>query len=80
MLSVKTVFMQRKPDDNDDENIQYTLNDENEMLLSSSRDTSLKLWELETQHCVQTIVGHKFSLYSFTLMINIDHPIRVSMQ
>lgn len=34
---------------------------DNEMLLSSSRDTSLKLWELETQHCVQTVVGHKFS-------------------
>ena len=34
---------------------------DNEMLLSSSRDTSLKLWELETQHCVQTIVGHKLS-------------------
>lgn len=37
-------------------------NDDNEMLISSSRDTSLKLWELETQHCVQTIVGHKFSI------------------
>ncbi len=44
-------------------NIKWTLNDQdNEMLISSSRDTSLKLWELETQSCVQTIVGHKFSI------------------
>ena len=50
---------------NKNKNIQYTLNNDqdNEMLISSSRDTSLKLWELEAQHCVQTIVGHKFSKF-----------------
>merc|ERR1711972_773343 len=37
------------------------------MLLSSSRDTSLKLWELETQHCVQTVVGHKNEVWTFDL-------------
>eukprot|EP00485_Elphidium_margaritaceum_P006888 CAMPEP_0202700250 /NCGR_PEP_ID=MMETSP1385-20130828/13437_1 /ASSEMBLY_ACC=CAM_ASM_000861 /TAXON_ID=933848 /ORGANISM="Elphidium margaritaceum" /LENGTH=1055 /DNA_ID=CAMNT_0049357387 /DNA_START=28 /DNA_END=3195 /DNA_ORIENTATION=- len=39
--------------------------DATEMLLSSSRDTSLKLWSLQTQHCVQTIVGHKHEIWSF---------------
>merc|ERR1712176_1488657 len=40
---------------------------DNEMLISCSKDTSLKLWELETQHCVQTIVGHKNEVWSFDL-------------
>eukprot|EP01083_Nonionella_stella_P072033 193944_1 len=40
----------------ENDNLKYTFNEQdNEMLISSSRDTSLKLWELETQHCVQTI-------------------------
>lgn len=67
------------------QNIQYTLNDQdNEMLISSSRDTSLKLWELETQHCVQTIVGHKFSKL-ITNFINLSyfkfyiHPIIIEI-
>lgn len=57
---------QNNKNNQSDKNIKYTLNDQdNEMLISSSRDTSLKLWELETQHCVQTIVGHKFSFYNY---------------
>eukprot|EP01084_Bolivina_argentea_P047494 87524_1 len=53
-------------------NIKYTFDDDqdNEMLISSSRDTSLKLWELETQHCVQTIVGHKNEVWSFDISKN----------
>ena len=52
------------PSEEDRKNKQIMASDaDNEMLISCSKDTSLKLWELETQHCVQTIVGHKFSFF-----------------
>ena len=28
-------------------------------LLSSSKDGLLKLWDLDTQHCLQNLVGHR---------------------
>ncbi|GAA6005178.1 snoRNA-binding rRNA-processing protein DIP2 [Rhodotorula paludigena] len=34
-------------------------------LLSSSKDTFLKLWSLETQHCIETVVGHRSEAWSF---------------
>ncbi|BGP42296.1 beta transducin [Rhodotorula kratochvilovae] len=34
-------------------------------LLSSSKDTFLKLWALETQHCIETVVGHRSEAWSF---------------
>jgi U3 small nucleolar RNA-associated protein 12 len=36
-------------------------------LISSSKDTLLKVWELETQHCVQTLVGHRSEVWSFDI-------------
>ena len=29
------------------------------VLLSSSKDSTIKAWDLETQHCVQTLMGHR---------------------
>lgn len=33
-------------------------------LISSSTDSLLKLWDLETQHCVETVVAHRSELWS----------------
>lgn len=37
------------------------------MLVSSSKDTFVKVWDLETQHCVDTIVGHRKEVWSFDI-------------
>ena len=37
------------------------------LLISSSKDTLGKLWELDTHHCVQTLVGHRSELWSLTV-------------
>lgn len=39
-----------------------------DFLLTSSKDTLVKLWDLSTQHCVQTIVAHPSEVW--TLDIN----------
>ncbi|KAG6902304.1 hypothetical protein C0995_001914 [Termitomyces sp. Mi166 len=34
------------------------------LLLTSSKDTFLKLWELSTQHCIQTVVAHRSEVWT----------------
>ncbi|KAG6918919.1 hypothetical protein DXG01_010574 [Tephrocybe rancida] len=34
------------------------------LLLTSSKDTFLKLWDLSTQHCVQTVVAHRSEIWT----------------
>ncbi|RUS24068.1 WD40-repeat-containing domain protein, partial [Jimgerdemannia flammicorona] len=34
-------------------------------LLSSSKDTLLKLWDLTTQHCVETLIAHRGEIWAF---------------
>ncbi|TFK55785.1 WD40 repeat-like protein [Heliocybe sulcata] len=36
-------------------------------ILTSSKDTFLKLWDLSTQHCIQTVVGHRSEIWSMDL-------------
>lgn len=36
-------------------------------LVSSSKDTLLKVWDMNTQHCIQTVVGHRTEIWSFDL-------------
>ncbi|TBU33243.1 WD40 repeat-like protein, partial [Dichomitus squalens] len=36
-------------------------------LLTGSKDTFLKLWDLSTQHCIQTIVAHRSEVWSLDL-------------
>ncbi|KAI1796288.1 WD40 repeat-like protein [Ganoderma leucocontextum] len=36
-------------------------------LLSGSKDTFLKLWDLSTQHCIQTIVAHRSEVWTMDL-------------
>lgn len=42
-----------------------------EMLISGSKDTSLKIWDLESQFCAQTLMDANQKVYSFTIMNNI---------
>ena len=39
-------------------------------LISSSKDTFIKIWDLEAQFCIDTIVGHRAEVWSF----DIDPP------
>ena len=36
-------------------------------LLTGSKDTFLKLWDLTTQHCIQTLVAHRSELWTMDL-------------
>ena len=35
--------------------------------LHSSKDTFVKLWDLDTYHCFQTVVGHKSEVLCFCM-------------
>ncbi|KDR83852.1 hypothetical protein GALMADRAFT_55599 [Galerina marginata CBS 339.88] len=37
------------------------------LLLTSSKDTFMKVWDLSTQHCIQTIVAHRAEIWSLTI-------------
>jgi WD40 repeat protein len=37
------------------------------LLVSVSKDTLLKVWDVATQHCIQTIVGHRCEIYSLVI-------------
>jgi U3 small nucleolar RNA-associated protein 12 len=36
-------------------------------VVSGSKDGFVKVWELKTQHCVQTIVGHRAEVWSLAI-------------
>ncbi|KAF9263506.1 WD40 repeat-like protein [Marasmius fiardii PR-910] len=40
------------------------------MLLTTSKDTFMKLWHLSTQHCMQTIVAHRTDVWSMDVDID----------
>ena len=37
-----------------------------QLLISVSKDTLLKVWDIDTQQCIQTIVGHRCEIWSVT--------------
>ncbi|KAF7331839.1 WD-REPEATS-REGION domain-containing protein [Mycena kentingensis (nom. inval.)] len=37
------------------------------LLLSASKDTFIKLWDLSTQHCVQTVVAHRSEIWTMSV-------------
>jgi hypothetical protein len=37
------------------------------LLLTASKDTFLKLWDLSTQHCIQTVVAHRAEIWTLDL-------------
>jgi U3 small nucleolar RNA-associated protein 12 len=34
-------------------------------LVTASKDTYIKLWDLSTQHCIETVVGHRSEIWDF---------------
>lgn len=42
--------------------------DQQQYLVSVSKDTLLKVWDLETQCCVQTVVGHRCEIWSLAVL------------
>ncbi|KAI0776016.1 WD-repeat-containing protein [Trametes elegans] len=42
-------------------------------LLTSSKDTFLKIWDLQTQHCIQTVVAHRSEVW--TMDLNPEHDL-----
>eukprot|EP00743_Colponemidia_sp_Colp-15_P004854 GILK01005231.1.p1 GENE.GILK01005231.1~~GILK01005231.1.p1 ORF type:complete len:974 (+),score=234.40 GILK01005231.1:60-2981(+) len=54
-------------------------------LVSSSKDSLVKLWDLDTQHCTQTLVGHRAEVWTFDvdpqeqrlLTGSVDNQIRI---
>ncbi len=38
-----------------------------DQLLTSSKDTLIKLWDLTTQHCVETLVAHNSEVWAMAL-------------
>ena len=46
--------------------------DDQKLLLSVSKDTLLKVWDLETRHCIQTVVGHRSEIWSLSLLPSQD--------
>jgi U3 small nucleolar RNA-associated protein 12 len=42
-----------------------------EMLISTSRDTSIKIWDLESQYCAQSIMEANQKIYSFITFANL---------
>ena len=36
-------------------------------LLTSSKDALLKVWDITTQHCIETVVGHRSEVWSMAL-------------
>ncbi|KJA29958.1 hypothetical protein HYPSUDRAFT_31997 [Hypholoma sublateritium FD-334 SS-4] len=37
------------------------------LLLTTSKDTFMKVWDLSTQHCIQTIVAHRSEVWSMAI-------------
>ncbi|KAG5636854.1 hypothetical protein H0H81_006606 [Sphagnurus paluster] len=42
------------------------------LLLTASKDTFLKLWDLSTQYCVQTVVAHRSEIWTMDISSNQD--------
>jgi len=45
-------------------------------LISVSKDTLLKLWDLTTQHCIETLIGHRSEIWG--LDVNKDETLIVT--
>ncbi|KAI1286797.1 WD repeat-containing protein 3 [Halotydeus destructor] len=48
-------------------NLQF-MKDKPDILLSSSKDTYFKFWDLQTQHCFKTLVGHRSEIWDFVYL------------
>lgn len=53
---------------------------EHSIIISASKDTFVKFWDLDTEHNFKTLVGHKsevsyFIMFLFVIYISDDHSI-----
>lgn len=46
-------------------------------LISASKDTLLKVWDFDTKHCIQTIVGHRSEIWSLAILSPPNEPDRI---
>ena len=37
-------------------------------MVSASKDTQLKVWDIETRFCIQTILGHRSEIWSLAVI------------
>lgn len=37
-------------------------------ILSTSKDTLIKVWDITTQHCIETVVGHRSEIWSSLIL------------
>jgi WD40 repeat protein len=46
---------------------QLTFMSQHPILITGSKDSFVKFWDLETQHCFKTVVGHRTEVKTFCL-------------
>lgn len=55
-------------------NLQF-MKDQPDILISSSRDTFVKFWDLQTQHCFKTLIGHRSEVWDFVYLDKVNRLI-----
>jgi U3 small nucleolar RNA-associated protein 12 len=48
------------------------------ILVSSSKDTFVKFWDLSVQHCFKTLAGHVTEVWDFALVRDDAYLVRAS--
>jgi len=46
---------------------------ERNILVSASKDTFVKFWDLDTNHCFKTLIGHCTEVSSYVAINNLVH-------
>ncbi len=49
------------------------------LIASTSKDALVKIWDLDTRHCVQTIVGHRSEIWSMAVINDRNEPSKVRL-
>jgi len=44
--------------------VNFINKDSQQLIISTSKDTLLKVWDITTRHCIQTIVGHRCEIWA----------------
>lgn len=51
----------------------FLLNAEHNVLVSTSKDTFVKFWDLNIQHCFKTLIGHRSEVQDFVVAKQGNH-------
>lgn len=49
------------------------------LIVSTSKDALVKVWDLDTRHCIQTIVGHRAEIWSLAVINDRNDPSKVRL-